>query len=115
MESSLLALAIPAIIGTVNLLKALEVKGKALTLLSVFVGALFVFGAQVLPDGLGRMIYLSILGGLGAAGIWDLTKLFSGAFTTVTTTQQITPSVQVATAVKVDPELPIVADAQPHN
>jgi len=99
MDSGLMVLALPAIVGTVNLLKELGAAGKLLTLLSVVVGLIFTLAAQLLPDGVGRILFIGVLGGLGAAGFYDVAKLIGGLTTSVTTTRQVSPSTQVATTV----------------
>lgn len=74
----LLALLVPAILGLVNFLKDMGLAGKALTVVSMIIGIVFVVGAQVLEVALAKLILTGILGGLAASGLYDFGKLVGG-------------------------------------
>ncbi|CAG0933600.1 hypothetical protein TFLX_03124 [Thermoflexales bacterium] len=74
----LLAMLVPAILGLVNFLKDMGVAGKALTVVSMIIGIVFVVGAQVLDAALAKLILTGILGGLAASGLYDFGKLVGG-------------------------------------
>ena len=77
---------LPLVLGLVEFSKQLGVKGKALTNESVFLGAFFsglayAMQSGLLPDVAVTIITITIValaGGLGAAGLYDLGKKWSG-------------------------------------
>jgi hypothetical protein len=74
----LFVMLVPAIMGLVNFLKDLGLAGKALTIVSMVVGIVFIIGAQVIPVGIAQLILTGILGGLAASGFYDFGKLVGG-------------------------------------
>lgn len=74
----LLAMLVPAILGLVNFAKQLGLAGKALTIVSMIVGVVFVVGAQLLPGEIAQLILTGVLGGLAASGLYDFGKLVGG-------------------------------------
>jgi len=81
-DPAVLLLMVPAILGTVEFIKALGLSGKVLTLVSAGLGALLTVLALLLEPGVAQKIFVGILGGLAAAGFYDFGKLIGGAQST---------------------------------
>lgn len=67
-----------AILGLVNVVKALGLEGKVLTLVSMAIGVALSVLAQVLEPGVLQVVLVGLLGGLAASGFYDFGAMVSG-------------------------------------
>lgn len=67
-----------AILGLVNVVKALGLEGKVLTLVSMAIGVALSVLAQVLEPGVLQVVLIGLLGGLAASGFYDFGAMVSG-------------------------------------
>jgi hypothetical protein len=76
-NTALLIALMPAILGLVNFVKALGVTGKALTIISMLIGAVMAVAAQLLPAGIFQVAYNGLIIGLAASGLYDVAAMFA--------------------------------------
>jgi len=67
-----------AILGLVNVVKALGLEGKVLTLVSMAIGVGLSVLAQVLEPGVLQVVLIGLLGGLAASGFYDFGAMVAG-------------------------------------
>lgn len=67
-----------AILGLVNVVKALGLDGKVLTLVSMAIGVGLSVLAQVLEPGALQVVLVGLLGGLAASGFYDFGSMLGG-------------------------------------
>ena len=74
-DTGLLVLLLPAVVGGVNFLKEMGMTGRGLTAASMIVGSVLAMAAILLDVGAARAVLTCLLVGLGSCGLYDLSKL----------------------------------------
>lgn len=74
-DTGLLVLLLPAVVGGVEFLKTMGLTGRGLTAASMILGSALAMAAILLDVGAARAVLTCLLVGMGACGLYDLTKL----------------------------------------
>lgn len=75
LDSTIVLLLPPAILGLVEVVKQFGATGRVLTLIAMLIGTGLMIAAQLVEASSFKIVLYGILAGLSAAGLYDLSQL----------------------------------------